>query len=231
MFSVKSQHFFNKYNKFINYCRNTNKDGYTEKHHIIPKSMGGLDISDNIIILTGREHFIAHVLLWKSYRNKQTNCALWSMRMNSSGKRIFKINSKTYSLLKEEHSAIQSCKMKLDNPMFHKSTKNKISQSRTGSKTSEQTKLKMSNIRKGIKKSEETKRKMSESSKGKPKSEQHKKSMSINHYDFSGKNNPMYGRSAAKEKNLKWYTNGSENKFLTENTQPIGWTRGRTIIF
>jgi len=45
-----------------------------------------------------------------------------------------------------------------------------------------------------------------------------------------GKNNPMYGRSAIKEKNLKWYTNGIENKYITEGTEPIGWSRGRTNL-
>lgn len=39
--------------------------GYVEKHHIIPKSMGGSDDASNIVELTAREHFIAHLLLTK----------------------------------------------------------------------------------------------------------------------------------------------------------------------
>ena len=38
---------------------------YTEKHHIIPKSMGGLDTKENLVVLTAREHYIAHLLLTK----------------------------------------------------------------------------------------------------------------------------------------------------------------------
>ena len=34
-----------------------------EKHHIIPKSMGGSDRKSNIAILTPREHALAHLLL------------------------------------------------------------------------------------------------------------------------------------------------------------------------
>jgi len=34
-----------------------------EKHHIIPKSMGGSDKKSNIAILTPREHALAHLLL------------------------------------------------------------------------------------------------------------------------------------------------------------------------
>ena len=190
--------------------------------------MGGLDHFNNLILLTGREHFIAHVLLWKAYRNRQTNFALWSMKMKR--KKTFQISSKNYELLKMEHSFFQSERMKIDNPMFKQPAKDKVSQSRVGSKVSKQAKLKMSIARKGVSKTKETKQKMSAASKGKPKSEQHKKSMSINHYDASGKNNPMYGRSVAKEKNLKWYTNGLKNKFITENTEPIGWYRGRIKV-
>jgi len=47
--------------------------------------------------------------------------------------------------------------------------------------------------------------------------------------DKSGKNNPMYGRSAVSEKNLKWYTDGTNNLYITEGTEPEGYRRGRTI--
>jgi len=40
-------------------------DVYTEKHHIIPKSLGGSDLKDNLVRLTAREHFICHLLLTK----------------------------------------------------------------------------------------------------------------------------------------------------------------------
>lgn len=38
---------------------------YLEKHHIIPKSLGGSDTIDNLVYLTAREHYIAHLLLIK----------------------------------------------------------------------------------------------------------------------------------------------------------------------
>ena len=61
----------------------------------------------------------------------------------------------------------------------------------------------------------------------KPKSAIAKRNMSINHANVSGKNNPMFGRSLATEKNLKWYNNGSKEIYVTENTEPVGYTRGR----
>ena len=46
----------------------------------------------------------------------------------------------------------------------------------------------------------------------------------------AGKNNPMYGRSAIREQNLKWYTDGENDKYVTEGTQPDGWWRGRSCF-
>jgi hypothetical protein len=40
-------------------------DGYVERHHILPRSMGGSDDPVNIVALTYREHFLAHWLLTK----------------------------------------------------------------------------------------------------------------------------------------------------------------------
>jgi hypothetical protein len=47
---------------------------------------------------------------------------------------------------------------------------------------------------------------------------------------FNGANNPMYGRSAIRENNLKWYTNGSKIILVKENTQPLGFIRGRKLF-
>ncbi len=55
------------------------KEVYTERHHVIPKSMGGDDEKNNIVILTGREHFIIHWLLYKIYKNSQMTYAFFAM--------------------------------------------------------------------------------------------------------------------------------------------------------
>ncbi len=39
--------------------------GYTERHHILPRSLGGTNKSDNLVRLTYREHYLAHWLLIK----------------------------------------------------------------------------------------------------------------------------------------------------------------------
>ena len=42
---------------------------YTEVHHIIPKYLGGLNCTSNLIRLTYRQHILAHLLLYRKYRN------------------------------------------------------------------------------------------------------------------------------------------------------------------
>lgn len=39
-----------------------------ERHHIVPKSLGGPDTRDNLVRLTLREHYIAHLLLCRIHR-------------------------------------------------------------------------------------------------------------------------------------------------------------------
>ena len=65
-------HYLNRYNKFINALKNQSIDGYCEKHHIVPRSMGGSDDASNLIKLTGRQHYLAHGMLWKAYGGSMT---------------------------------------------------------------------------------------------------------------------------------------------------------------
>ena len=42
-----------------------------------------------------------------------------------------------------------------------------------------------------------------------------------------GKSNGMYGRSAISEQNLRWYNDRNKNIYVTEDTEPEGFVRGR----
>jgi hypothetical protein len=43
------------------------KTGYFERHHILPKCMGGNNEKINLVYLTPEEHYVAHQLLVKMY--------------------------------------------------------------------------------------------------------------------------------------------------------------------
>jgi hypothetical protein len=65
------------------------------------KSLGGTNDSSNIVSLTPREHFIAHLLLYKIHKCKKTAYALWMMRICNSEQGRYKIkSSKVYEMVR-----------------------------------------------------------------------------------------------------------------------------------
>lgn len=64
----------NKYYKwYSNIIKNAQANPRTEgdRHHIIPRSMGGSNSKTNIVRLTWREHFVCHLLLVKCVQEKK----------------------------------------------------------------------------------------------------------------------------------------------------------------
>lgn len=55
------------YQCIIEKAKTRKLEGYVEKHHIIPKCIGGPDKIENIVELTAREHFLCHWLLHEIY--------------------------------------------------------------------------------------------------------------------------------------------------------------------
>lgn len=84
-------HFLNRYNKIINHYKSVISEGYVEKHHIIPKCMGGSDDISNIVALPVRAHFICHYLLHKAYPENKGLAYAFSMMLvnNPNQKRRF----------------------------------------------------------------------------------------------------------------------------------------------
>jgi hypothetical protein len=105
------------YNSIIENARNRILSGYKESHHIIPQSLGGLDIKDNLVDLTAREHFICHWLLTKIHigeaRAKMVY-ALNGMKRTNKEQERYKtaITGRVYQKLKEEFSKVHSATMK-----------------------------------------------------------------------------------------------------------------------
>lgn len=82
-------------------------DCYTEKHHVIPKSMGGNNDSDNLVTLTAREHYIAHLLLTKCVTKEffgKMNSAyvMMATAKDKNQRRVFSINARLFATRKAE---------------------------------------------------------------------------------------------------------------------------------
>lgn len=90
--------------------RNLPLNSYFEKHHIVPKSLGGNNIEENLVKLTAREHFICHWLLTKMVdgNNQKKMAYACKMMMHSHGKRQqrYRVTSRIYETLKQNLNII-----------------------------------------------------------------------------------------------------------------------------
>jgi hypothetical protein len=172
----------NKYEKWyeqiVQRAKDRVLDGYYERHHILPRSLGGLDTSDNLVCLTAREHFICHWLLTKFTIGEARDKMIYALRMmraNKSGQRYSsKITARVYENLKIEYVEIQRQRiLGENNPMYGRKHSEEvrriISEKNTGNKLTTEQLLKQIKAQTGRKRepfSEEWKHKMSEAHKG-----------------------------------------------------------------
>ena len=105
------------YNQLIEKARNENRlygeDSYYERHHIIPKCIGGegrvsqWKTHPNIAVITAREHLIAHQLLCRIYPTEgKLAFALWRMCTGGSTNqdRDYRISSRSYESARQEQA-------------------------------------------------------------------------------------------------------------------------------
>jgi hypothetical protein len=144
----------------------TPPEGYTEKHHIFPVSIYGKN--NRVVVLTAREHYIAHALLEKIFieryginhwKTQKMICAFWY----TSNTNKFN-NSHTYKMLRERFISSISGK---NNHNY-------------GRIYTEEEREYLSKKTKGIPKSKEHREKISKGKKGKPVSEAHRQNLGHN---------------------------------------------------
>lgn len=205
------------YYDYIAYVKTLNRrkgDGhYYESHHIKPKSIFPelAKDKDNLVLLTAREHFLAHYLLCKIYsegkEHFQMLCAF--QRMTKNTKKCFSLlymNSRLFEKLKVELSEVRRLySKKYQDNLTSEQRKVQVAKMLKTRKENgnwnirEETKLKisetlkntyrenpeilqhLSEINKGKKHSEETKRKMSQSRMGHFVSEETKEKLRQQH--------------------------------------------------
>lgn len=99
------------YNSLIQKRRNnpiTKEQQYCECHHIIPRCLKGTNDKSNLINLTAREHYIAHLLLRKIYPNVfGLNIAIEIIRTYSqfnSDRKFYRFNSRLFELIRKHNA-------------------------------------------------------------------------------------------------------------------------------
>jgi hypothetical protein len=108
---------------------------YSEKHHIIPKSLGGSNDKNNIVSLTAKEHFVCHRLLTKMVNDPESKTkmhhAVFQMTISSKNQNRYKITSRVYAILKQNKSLAMAGN-KYGRGPTSEATKLKISQAKKG---------------------------------------------------------------------------------------------------
>jgi len=173
------------YRQIIQRAKTRTLATYTERHHIVPRSLSGSDDKDNLVDLTAKEHFICHWLLIKMHtgtnRGKMIN-ALYMMQGQSARQKRYtsKITGRIYEHLRKEYAEyirqqntgnqitieqrekIRQSKLGKSRPAFSEKWKENLSENHKSKKSgfigtlSEDTRKKISEKAKGRKQSAET---------------------------------------------------------------------------
>jgi len=104
-----NEHYLNRYVRFISKCERKNNEFSvkTHRHHICPKAKDMFPEFEsfskspwNLARLTPRQHFIAHLMLWKAYPNISSQFyALWQMKHKNNEQ----VNSRLYESILIEY--------------------------------------------------------------------------------------------------------------------------------
>ena len=91
-------------------------EDYCEKHHIIPRCLGGENNEENITTLTFREHYIVHLLLTKIHKeHRGINYAfLCMLRRQPTGERV--LTARMFETIKKNHKKFKKMYCTIPNP-------------------------------------------------------------------------------------------------------------------
>lgn len=187
---------------------------YYETHHINPKSLGGLDSNDNLVKLTAKEHYFAHLLLAKFAGPKMVIALSYFIQDSNryDGGVKYKPTSKNIARIREQANLARSSILK--GRTFSEEHKKNLSKSKIGKIAHN----------KGVPAKEEQKRKQSESMKGKK-----PWNKGITGKDYLDKV-PNH-KNPPKLNGYKWINDGKIQRKLPPNEYlPGGWKFGRLDI-
>ena len=185
------------YSALVNRRKTHPATGRVEKHHIVPKSLGGSDNKSNLVSLTPREHYVAHRLLAKMHGGPMWAALAFMSRgaVNSAAGVV--VPSRVYALAKQKDAEWRVDRYKGEgNPFYGKTFTEEQPVKLRGKRVSVEGK---NNPNYGGKRSDATKRKISESQRG--------------------KNNPFFGKKHSPESKKKM------SKIKKLCSKKISWVR------
>lgn len=204
----------NKYTR-IYYCivdRAKNREdisGYTERHHVIPRCLGGSNTPENLVKLTAKEHFLAHLLLIKmvalEHKRKMAYAVICFKRKNprhsgrdvTNGKSYDRVRSLLSSLPVSEETS-RRISLALTGKKRALSVSLAISKAHKGKTVSAESRQKMRAAKLGKTLSAETRSRMSRAKKGKVFSDQHCQNISKSYKKTEIRSNAIRQANKAK---------------------------------
>lgn len=231
------------YYKIIANAKHRIAEGYTEKHHIIPQSLGGSNDKENLVELTAREHFICHWLLIKMTEGIDRSKMLYALNGMKAGNKFqeryhTKITARVYEKYRIEHANNHSTVMK--GRQAHNKGKSMSDEQKQllreialkRPKPSKETIAKRVATVTGTKRSELTKEKISQSLTGKlkgPQSEKHRLAISLAGKGIKKKEGHGAAVANAVKGNISINKDGIEKKVKQDTLQQYlneGWQLG-----
>lgn len=206
-------HNLKRYVKFIYACIERNKTfiGYTEEHHILPKSKEFwpeyINLRSHVwnkANLTGHQHFIAHMMLAIALGGGMWGGAHMMTVINDAHDRGYKVTGRQYEMIKTQ-MAINTSK-RLKGVALSADHRNRIGEGVKKSVTEERRKAISKrmrgecNPRFGAEMSSETKQKISEANTGR----------------LIGANNPMFGKTHSDDALVK-ISNAAKGRIVTDD--------------
>jgi hypothetical protein len=104
------------YDALMTRAKTRKLSGYFERHHVVPRCLGGADDANNLVELTPEEHYLAHQLLIKMYPDHEGLVwAAYKMTWNSNKGRI---NNKLYGWVKRKYHKVCKDRVQEKNPSY-----------------------------------------------------------------------------------------------------------------
>jgi len=166
----------NKYTKwYMSIINNPDASGFTEEHHIIPKSLGGSNEGENLVHLSTRQHYIVHLLLPKMLSGVAKSKMVFALRCMTNFNKLklrYKPSSKLVEYMKRlvrETPIADSHRTNIVKGQLGKKLslehRDAIRKGLLGRAHSDKTKKQISESNKGLTRSTETRKNISDAAK------------------------------------------------------------------
>lgn len=104
------------YDLLIEQAKTRQLTGYVERHHIVPKCIGGTNEKSNLVELTPEAHYVAHQLLVKMY--PEIDSLVYAANKMTVSSKTVKRNNKRYGWLKRRYQSVCKKRVGEKNPSY-----------------------------------------------------------------------------------------------------------------